>query len=72
MPSPKLTGGDKHIIRNIVGRLHVGTSDEEVINYLYSRFVSNPSPALAKAAAKYAIKAHHDNQDLYRRVQRGW
>ncbi len=64
----KLTSGDKHIISNIVGRLHVSSTEEEVLDYLASRFIVKDVP---KEAKRYALKVHHANQGLYTRVMRG-
>lgn len=59
------------IIRQIVGRLHVSTSDSEVGAYAVSRLKKGASPALRKAVAACAVKEHHRNQKLYNDVMGG-
>ncbi len=67
----KLTAGDKAILRNMVGRFHVGTPDEEVVSEILSTLRTPPSPAQERALREFVIKEHHRNQGLYARVQRG-
>jgi hypothetical protein len=72
-PIRKLTGGDRHMIQQIVSRLHVGTPDEKVLEYLRSRMTKSIAihPLVMKQIEKVALKVHRDNQDLYRRVMSG-
>lgn len=66
----KLTGADKTIIRNIVGRLHVGASDEEVKTEILGK-LRGASEAAKKACIKEGLAAHARNQMIYKRVQSG-
>lgn len=68
--STRLNSADKSIIRDIVGRLHVSEPDLEVMQILAAR-VPNASPALLRQVLAEAVKAHHDNQQLYRQVMGG-
>lgn len=56
------------IIRQIVGRLHVGATDAEVADYAASRLKVGATKATIRAVRKCAIAEHHHNQQLYRRV----
>ena len=59
------------IIRQIVGRLHVGTSDAEVAEYAASRLKKGASAATIRAVKKCAVKVHHKNRRLYSQVMSG-
>ncbi len=59
------------IIRQIVGRLHVGTSDAEVGEYAASRLKKGASAATIRAVKKCAVKIHHQNRKLYSQVMSG-
>lgn len=55
------TGG----IRWLMGRVHVGTPDDEVRADIRERAKVNGWPAeLVPVAEAYALKCHHDNQAL--------
>lgn len=60
-------GIPKAIIRHIVGRMHVYSSNREVIKDLRSRFADPDqwTKERRKAAYRYAIEVHGDNRDLY-------
>lgn len=59
-------------IRFIVGNFSVGASDEKVADDIRSRGTKAkwPKDAIAEAV-KFALKVHHENQDLYRGVMSG-
>lgn len=63
------------MIRMIVGRLHVGTPENEVVEYVRSRFKPKfwaDLPAADKKAIECEAKrAHAENFQLYRDVARG-
>ena len=64
------------IVRNIVGRLHVGRTDQDVVLFVVGKVKAS---AWKKMTAKEqalvvwtAIECHHENQELYRSVMRGF
>ncbi len=58
----------KQQIRWLVNRLHVSTSDEDVSKHITERMKDTQwTPGAIKAAGAYAIKVHHDNQNLCKR-----
>lgn len=59
------------IIRQIVGRLHVGTPDAEVAEYAASKLKKGASAATIRAVKKCAVKEHHKNRKLYTDVMGG-
>lgn len=59
------------IIRQIVGRLHVGTPDAEVAEYAASKLKKGASAATIRAVKKCAVKLHHRNRKLYTDVMGG-
>ena len=61
----KLLPGDKAMIRHIMGNVHVGTSDEEVLEFVKERInISKISPRCLREIEEYAIKCHRNNQNL--------
>lgn len=60
------------LIHFIVDKMHVGTSDEAVIDEIKRRATKATSDAALRQYVKIALRRHHANQDLYRRVQGGW
>jgi hypothetical protein len=54
----------KTVIRNIVGRMHVAASDQEVEKFFRSRLAKSCPEAHADRMAKFAVEAHHQNQRL--------
>lgn len=65
-----LTDGDKAVIRNIVGRIHVSCADMDVHLELCDR-IKEASPKQLREALRYGLSVHHQNQALHRRVTRG-
>jgi hypothetical protein len=65
---------DHPIIRQIVGRMHVGTPDDEVITYARSRLAKGAWEKLPekdrKAFTCEVKRVHETNRKLYRRVMR--
>ena len=62
------------IVRWIVGRLSVAESDRAVIREFYKRFNGRRGPiwrSLRHTTYREALKVHHKNQDLYRKVMKG-
>lgn len=63
------------MLTQVVGQLHVGTPDEDVLPYVRSRFSSGAWERLSAADRRSlscaALQAHHKNQQLYRAVMRG-
>lgn len=57
------------VIGRIVGRLHVGTSDREVVEYVFSRFkqdwLEQQDAATLGDIAHEALAEHRRNGDLY-------
>lgn len=72
-PNPRLTAGDKMGIERIVERLHVGTPDGQVIEYVRSRIKNfGRLPCGTRSAVdRYAITAHRGYQRLYGHVMSG-
>jgi hypothetical protein len=64
----------KHSIDYVVGKLHVGTSDDEVQRIIGDRIgkakVQWPAKSV-KDALGYAVQSHRKNQDLYSTVMGG-
>lgn len=65
------------IVSQIVGRLHVSTSDLGVIKYLVSRmkrkyktWIALPKDHRRKVMTE-ALRVHHNNRKLYRSVMYG-
>lgn len=54
----------------LMGRLHVGASDEKVKAEIMRRAKKWP-PAVQEAAVTYALAIHRRNQRLYRQVTSG-
>lgn len=63
----------KDMIRYVVDKMHVGTSDAKVRYEIRRRTESNANwtPALVRQAENYAVKVHHDNQKMYAYVMGG-
>lgn len=59
---------DTFAIEWLVGNLHVGTPDHKVEEMLRKRIPPDVPALTADNMVKYAIKVHHQNQDLYRKV----
>jgi len=63
------------IVQSIVGRLHVGTPDSEVVEYVLSRFQVGAwerlTPQQQHTVVLTAIEKHHENQALYKSILRG-
>jgi len=65
------------MVERIVARCHVGQSDRSVINYVVSRLKDGRktffglSRARRKALLRRIIRAHRENQNLYRKVMSG-
>lgn len=67
---------DSPIIRNIVGRLHVGTPEDEVLEYAKSRlkkgfWETKMTPQERRDFECEVKRAHRENLDLYLAVARG-
>lgn len=71
MARAKLLGGDKAIVRNIVGDIHVATPVPEMLAHVRSKLKAGARPALVRAVEKYASKIHADNLREYRQVMGG-
>jgi hypothetical protein len=71
-PTGKFKGNP--IIRQIVGRMHVGTPDDEVVAYARTRLAKGAWEALPekdrKAFTCEVKRAHEVNRKLYRHVMR--
>jgi hypothetical protein len=63
----------KQQISYLVGKLHVGESDDKVRALIQSRTKGHPNwtPALVRKAQAYGVKVHRDNQRLYAMVMGG-
>lgn len=71
-PSSKLDGGTKSQIAWIMGNVHVGVPDEEVIADWNRRCAkAGLTPALSRAVVKHALSVHHKNIGLYNDVMGG-
>lgn len=57
----------------LVGRLHVGTCDDEIAADIRQRADGRPewTADLVAQAVEYALACHRDNQGLYRAVMSG-
>jgi len=62
--------GMESIISRIVGRLHVGTSDQEVAKYAESRLNKGVGPHKRRQVRACAVRMHRENQRLYSYVMR--
>jgi hypothetical protein len=61
------------MINFLVDRLHVSTSDRDVVREIY-RHIRKPNECPRKVrheAYRAALKRHHENQGLYQAVQTG-
>ena len=68
----KLNAADKRNIEYLVGKHHVGTSDEKIIAEFTERCAKNKiGPKATKQVIAHALKAHAKNFDLYARVMTG-
>jgi hypothetical protein len=54
----------------VLGRVNVGTPDDEV-RADWQRRAKKLPPCLAKKVVAFAVKAHHENIDEYNDVMRG-
>lgn len=63
----------KQTIEWLVARLHCSVSDEDVARDMRRRVRQNPTltASFEKRCVTYALKCHHENQGLYRRVVSG-
>jgi hypothetical protein len=73
-----LTQYDRGIIRQICGRIHVGTSDLDVIREImraiqgkHKRFQELTTRAFRRAFYAYAIECHRANQECYHKIMTG-
>ena len=67
-----LGGGDKAMIRMVLGNVHVGTPDAEVRAEWEKRSdKAKVSPCVRKKVVAYALKCHHDNPREYSSVMGG-
>lgn len=58
-------------IRWMVGNLHVGSSNLEVLRYIRRKIKKGTSKGLKKIAYQHALAAHHENQREYMAVMTG-
>ncbi len=61
----KINDSDKALIRHLVGELHVGTQESDVVALLRKKFGKNADTPLAQSAIEYALDAHYENLRLY-------
>ena len=62
-----LLPGDESLIANMVGRLHVSQTDEDVAAWIQTKVkVKRCTPACAQRVVEVALAAHHANQDVFR------
>ena len=62
------------IVTWLVGRLSVAEVDREVVREFWNRFKGRRGHewrTLRHATYREALRAHHENQDLYRKVMGG-
>lgn len=59
-------------INFIVDRYHVMTTDDVIEDDIRQRLSHVKSQAVVEAAVAYAIRRHHENRDLFLKVQRGF
>jgi hypothetical protein len=62
--------GMEAIVQQIVGRLHVGESDDAAADYVVSRLRKGVDEKTKRQVRKCAIKLHRANRNLYRQVMR--
>lgn len=66
----KLSPALKQQIRWLLGRVHVGESDEEAQACITRRMAEDKfTPGCIKLAAEYALKCHRDNQGLVKKYR---
>lgn len=64
---------DSPILRQIVGRCHVGDDHAEVLEYVKSRMkFKNLTEEVQVQIAEAVAKIHEENRALYNRVMRGY
>jgi len=63
----KLTAGDFTMIRMIQGGIHVGKSRMWVARYWLERF-KRSERGIRHIAARYGLKVHKENREIYRYV----
>ena len=68
----KVPGGDRVRIYFIVDRYHVSTPDEVIEDDIRQRLSHVKGRAVVEAAVAHAIRRHHENRDLFLKVQRGF
>lgn len=69
-----LNSEDRKQIDFLVDRLHVSVPDEEIENDIRKRIHQlneSPDPTVEELYVAYALRKHHQNQDLYRDVMHG-
>jgi len=71
MPSYSIKGGDKAMIRNIVGRFHVGQTEAEVADAVVAKLKVYAPAHVISAVKRYAAQVHRANRKLYGRVTGG-
>lgn len=62
--------GIEQIVRQIVGRLHVGQPDREAAEYAESRLKRGASDSARRKVRACAVRIHRKNQKLYSQVMR--
>lgn len=67
----KLTRVPEHAIESIVGKMHVGDSDEKVLAEIRRRVPKDWTDTVKKACDKYALKVHKRNRHFYNVVMNG-
>ena len=60
-----------HVLRMIVGRLHVSTPDRVVRLHVRSKLARDTAPEVARRVVAMAVRIHHANQRLYAGVMSG-
>lgn len=73
-----LTQYDRGIIRQICGRIHVGTSDLDVLRAVvkaiqggHRTLTEYTTRAFRRAFYAYAVECHRANQQCYRKIMSG-
>lgn len=59
------------VIRQIVGRVHVGDSNKEVADYAVSRLKKGANAHTKRKVRACAVRLHRENQKMYRQIYRG-
>lgn len=62
---------ERRLIKNMIGRMHVGTPAEDIEKEIRAKMSKDCPPDIADHIVKYALRIHRGNQNTYYNVARG-